>query len=139
MSLATTTYWYALSIIGKLPNELIVKILYEFNGFKHPVVNMLLSRTRVDKWEQLQKLPFCRSIKNLYHQSGMNNDIINMMNTKQTKYFEGNCYSYVHWRDPGCFIPRSNGRLYYLLMYDNEKVDTKSKMYLWKLNRHLSL
>ena len=66
MSFVTTTYWCALSIIVKILYELIVKILYElivkilyeFNGFKHHTVNMLLSRTHVDKWKQLQTLPF---------------------------------------------------------------------------------
>ena len=41
MSSNISLYWDLLSYIGKLPDELIVKILYEYNGLKHPIVNLL--------------------------------------------------------------------------------------------------
>ena len=39
--------WHFLTIIGQLPEELIVKILYEFNGLRHPHVNMLREDTKI--------------------------------------------------------------------------------------------
>ena len=35
MSSTLSLYWNLLDNIGKLPDELIVKILYEYNGLKH--------------------------------------------------------------------------------------------------------
>ena len=41
MSSTLSLYWKLLANIGNLPDELIVKILYENNGLKHPIVKLL--------------------------------------------------------------------------------------------------
>lgn len=35
--------WCLLTIVGNLPEELIVKILYQYSGLRHPIVNILLN------------------------------------------------------------------------------------------------
>ena len=36
-------HWYLLTIVGNLPEELIIKILYHYSGLRHPTVNMLIN------------------------------------------------------------------------------------------------
>jgi hypothetical protein len=66
MSSTLSLSWNLLSTIGDLPDELIVKILFQFNGLQHPIVKLLLTETKKNKWEQLQSLPFSQSIKSHY-------------------------------------------------------------------------
>ena len=54
--------WHLLSIVGGLPEEMIVKILYQYSGLRHPIVNILLKSTKVDEYETLRGLPFSKSI-----------------------------------------------------------------------------
>ena len=58
--------WCLLTIVGNLPEELIVKILYQYSGLRHPIVNMLLNSTKVVEYELLQKLPFSKFIYKIY-------------------------------------------------------------------------
>lgn len=130
--------WHLLSIVGSLPEELILTILYKYNGLRHPIVNMLLKSTKVDEYETLQQLPFSKSIYKFYlNQKKYNNlfgiNIINFINNKQGFYFR-DCRSYIHYNNPGYFIPRQFGRLYYNTL--NEKDIVETKCYVdWKLNR----
>jgi len=130
-----STAWNLLSNVGELPDEIILKILYEFNGLQHPIVKLLFNETKNDEWDRLRKLPFSRSIQNHYYKHGLNNDLITLMNAKQNLYFIYNCSSYIHWKDPGYFIRREHGRLHYNLLNDNLNVNETSYMKLWKLNR----
>ena len=130
--------WHLLSIVGGLPEELIVKILYQYSGLRHPIVNMLLNSTKVDEYEKLQKLPFSKSIYKFYlNQEKYRNlfeiDIINFINNKQCSYFRDS-KSYIHYKNPGYFIPRQFGRLYYNTLNELDAIETK--IYVdWKLNR----
>jgi hypothetical protein len=137
--MSSTLYlcWNLLSTIGNLPDELIVKIIYEFNGFKHPIVKLLFNETKIDEWERLKNLPFSRSIQKYYYKHGLNDNLVMIMNNKQTHYYLHNCTSYIHWNDPGYFIRRDKGRLYYNILNDklNVNVNETSYMNLWKLNR----
>ena len=130
--------WHLLTIVGHLPEELIVKILYQYGGLRHPIVNMLLEHTKVDRFEELQKLPFSQGIYKFYLNQekysalfGLN--IINYINNKQYDYFR-ECTSYINYDNPGYFIPRQFGRLYYNVLNDHESVETKVHVD-WKLNR----
>ena len=130
--------WHLLTIVGQLPEELIIKILYQFSGLSHPIVNMLNEYTKIDRFEELQKLPFSNSIYRFYINQekysalfGLN--IVNYINNKQLSYFR-ECKSYVHYENPGYFIPRQFGRLYYNVLNDNDSVETKVHVD-WKLNR----
>ena len=58
--------WHLLSIVGNLPEELIVKILYHYGGLRHPNVSMLLEYTKNEEYEALQKLPISNSIYKFY-------------------------------------------------------------------------
>tara|TARA_B110000285_G_C14763943_1_gene440832 strand:+ start:23 stop:655 length:633 start_codon:yes stop_codon:yes gene_type:complete len=130
-----STSWNLLSTIGDLPDEIILKILYEFNGLQHPIVKLLFNETKVDEWERLRKLPFSRSIQNHYYKHGLNEALTTLLNDKQNLHFIYNCSSYIHWKDPGYFIRRENGRLHYNLLNDNLTVHYASYMNLWKLDR----
>jgi hypothetical protein len=129
MTSISYTAWNLLATIGYLPDELIVKILYEFNGLQHPIVKLLFNETKMDEWERLRKLPFCRSIQKHYYKYGINDELLNIMNNKQKYYFLHNSTSYLHYTDPGYFIRRENGRLYYKLLNET------SYMNLWNLDR----
>ena len=130
--------WHLLSIVGNLPEELIVKILYQYSGLRHPIVNILLDTTKVNEYEALQKLPFSKSIYKFYlnqekYSTLFEIDIINYINNKQCHYFR-ECTSYFHYNNPGYFIPRQFGRLYYNVLNDQDNVETKIHVD-WKLNR----
>jgi hypothetical protein len=135
MSSTLSICWNLLSTFGDLPDELIVKILYEFTGLQHPIVKLLFNETKNDKYERLIKLPFSRSIQNHYYKYGLNSDLITLLNNKQKLYFIYNCSSYIHYTDPGYFIRRERGRLYYNLLNNNLNVNETSYMNLWTLNR----
>jgi hypothetical protein len=130
--------WHLLIIVGQLPEELIVKILYHYSGLKHPIANILLEHTKVDRFEELQKLPFSSSIYKFYlnqekYKSLFSIDIVNYINNKQCSYFR-ECPSYIHYDNPGYFIPRQFGRLYYNVLNDFDSVETKIHVD-WKLYR----
>jgi hypothetical protein len=141
--------WNLLNVVGGLPDEVILKILYEFHGFRHPIVNILLNSTKVKEYEDLQKIPFSRYIYKFYlnkekYSNLFGIDIINYLNNKQSSYFR-ECISYVHYEDPGYFFPRQFGRLYYNTNTDKYDVETKlnidwnlkkikSKNALWYFN-----
>jgi len=135
MSSTLSLCWSLLYFIGNLPDELIVKILYEFNGLKHPIVNLLYNETKIDKYETVLNLPFSKSVQKLYYKNGVNDNLINIMNNKQL-YYNLHCLtSYINWNDPGYFIHREKGRLYYNVLNENLNVIKTSYMNLWKLNR----
>jgi len=134
-----TLYWNVLRCVGDLPDELIVKILYEFRGLKHPVVTMLLDDTKVTEYEELQKLPISKIIYNFYlhqekYQAQYNYSIIDFINNQQKSYYRVKDDHHTHYNNPGCFFPRQFGRLYYNTLNDNDLVDTKIHVD-WKLNR----
>lgn len=131
--------WHLLSIIGNLPEELIIKILYQYSGLRHPIVNILLEHTKINEYEKLQTLPFSKSIYKFYinqelYNSLFNIDIINYINNKQCSYFR-ECKSYIHYKNPGYFIPRQFGRLYYNVLNEKDNVETKIHVD-WKLNKN---
>ena len=130
--------WDLLSNVGNIPDELIVKILYQYSGLRHPIVNILLGATKVDEYEDLQKLPFSKSIYKFYlnqekYRSLFGIDIINYINNKQCHYFR-DCKSYFHYKNPGYFIPRQFGRLYYNVLNEQDAIETTIHVD-WKLNR----
>jgi len=135
MSSTLSLYWNLLANIGNLPDELIVKILYDYNGLKHPIVNVLFNETKIDKYERLKKLPFSKSIQKLYYKYGLNDNLINIMNHKQTYYKIHSLTSYINWNDPGYFIRREKGRLHYNVLTDSLNVIETSYTNLWKLDR----
>jgi hypothetical protein len=57
------------------------------------------------------------------------------MNNKQKYYFLHNSTSYLHYIDPGLFISRQFGRLYYEILFDNLKVEEFSYKSFTKLKR----
>ena len=124
--------WHSLSIVGKLPNELILKIVYQYGGYRHPIVNILLNSTKKSEFEQLQKLSFGKSIYRFYlnkekYTNLFKINIINFSNNKQKDYHI-NSKSYIHYEDPGYFIPRQFGRLYYTIIHDDKAVITTQQI-----------
>jgi len=137
--MVVTLYWNLLRCVGGLPDELIVKILYEFHGLKHPIVTILLNSTKVDEYEYLQKLPIRKIIYNFYlnqekYQKQYNYNIIDFIDNQQRAYCKlSTSYNMVN-NNPGYFFPRQFGRLYYNTLNDNDLVETKIHVD-WKLNR----
>ena len=116
--------WHLLTIIGHLPEELIVKILYEFHGLKHPHVNMLLESTKIYDYEKLHKLPLRKLVHKYYlnptkYYKVYGKNIIQFIKEslkKESKY----SYPYgICTIDPGYFIPRQFGRLFYEVNNDH--------------------
>ena len=96
-----TLIWNILSNIGNLPDEIVVKILYEFNGMSHPLVAILLHETKIKYYDDLQNLPFSKFIQNHYYNYGYNLELNNIMINKH-KYFKIHNYaSYINFNDPG--------------------------------------
>ena len=125
-----TLIWNILSNIGNLPDEIVVKILYEFNGMSHPLVAILLHETKIKYYDDLQNLPFSKFIQNHYYNYGYNLELNNIMINKH-KYFKIHNYaSYINFNDPGYFIPRQNGRLFYRLIGPCNTINVN-----WNLNR----
>ena len=135
--------WNLLSFNANLPDELIVKILYQYSGLRHPIVNMLLNSTKVVEYELLQKLPFSKFIYKIYinhtkYNNGFNIEIINYIN-KHKIYFKGDPRrSLLRYNNTGYFIPRQFGRLYYNTL--NEKDLVENKIHVdWKLNKRKNI
>ena len=131
--------WHLLTLVGDLPEELIIKILFHFGGLRHPNVSLLLDATRDENCEIMRKLPFSKSIYKFYlnkekYQHLFGIDIVNYSNNKQYEYYRHYKYNknYIHYDDPGCFIPRQFGRLYYTILNDDQTVVT-TKQIKWKL------
>jgi len=135
MSSTLSLCWNLLATIGNLPDELIVKILYEYNGLKHPIVKLLYNETKIDKYERLKNVPFSKNIQKHYYKYGLNDNLIYIMNHKQKYYKLHFLTSYINWNDPGYFIRREKGRLYYNVLNDRLNVIKTSYMNLWKLER----
>ena len=123
--------WHFLTIIGQLPEELIVKILYEFNGLRHPHVNMLHDSTKISEYEILQKLPLSKFVhkyylnpKKYYKVYGKN--IIQFIYDSLEKASKKEYPYGISTIDPGYFIPRQFGRLFYEVNNDHLEVETYS-------------
>ena len=122
--------WGLLAFNAKLPDELIVKILYEFNGLAHPLVSILLNETKIKFFEDLQTLSFSKFVKNHYYKYGYGDSLKDIMLNKY-KYFKIHSNaSYINFNDPGYFIPRQNGRLFYSIYTHCNTVNVN-----WNLNR----
>ena len=118
--------WGLLYFNASLPDELIVKILYEYNGLSHPLVSILFNETKIRYYESLQNIPFSKYVQKHYYKYGYNTSLKDIMLNKH-KYFKiHNNASYINFNDPGYFIPRQNGRLFY-------NIDTMNIN--WNLNR----
>lgn len=121
--------WYMLTIIGRLPEELIVKILYEFNGLRHPHVNMLREATKISEYETLLKLPLSKLVHKYYlnptkYYKVYGKNIIQFIYDSLEKERK-NVYPYgISTIDPGYFIPRQFGRLFYEVNNDHLEVET---------------
>ena len=118
--------WIFLYARCGLPNELIIKILFHFNGISHPIVTILQNETKIKYFEDLQTVPFGKYVQKHYCKNGYDDTLKQIMLNKY-KYFKINNTSYINFNDPGYFIPRHNGRLFYN-MDSNNNVN-------WDLNR----
>jgi hypothetical protein len=134
MSDVRTLLWNLLSFNGNLPDEIIVKILYDFNGLSHPLVSILLNETKINKYERLQTLPIAKQIQKHYYKYGCNNNLIEIMNNKQKFFNINSITTYLNYNDPGYFIPRINGRLFYSIFDENNTIEITPKIN-WSLNR----
>jgi len=126
--------WTYLGDIGNLPDEIIAKILYDFEGLKHPLVSILRYETKIHNYELMQKYPFSKTIHSYYKKYGLNKELLDLTKQKQNNYFKHQTISYCIYDDPGCFIPRQLGKLFYTILGDNDNVE-KNNYVPWNLIR----
>ena len=131
--------WTYLVDIGNLPDEIIAKILYEFEGLKHPLVSILRYETKIHNYELMQQYPFSKTIQSFYNKYGLTKKLLEFTIVKQNNYFKGpppppKTQSYIIYDDPGCFIPRQLGKLFYTILGDNDTVE-KNNYVPWNLIR----
>lgn len=124
--------WTYLYDIGNLPDEIIAKILYEFEGLKHPLVSILRYETKIHNYELMQKYSFSKTIHTYYKKHGLTKKLLDLTKQKQNNYFKGYTQSYILYDDPGCFIPRQFGKLFYTILGDNDSVE-KNNYVSWNL------
>lgn len=134
--MSSTMYlcWNLLTYKGKLPDELILKIAYEFEGIQHPLVKLLFNDTKIDEYERLRRLPFSKTIQRHYYKYGCDDELMTLLINKQKHYFMNNCRSYTMYENPSYFIPRQKGRLYYSVLNDNLPIERFTYVN-FKLNR----
>ena len=135
MSDVLTLLWEFLSFNGNLPDEIILKILYDFNGLSHPLVYILLNDTKINKYEHLQILPIGKKVQKHYYKYGYDKILVEMMNNKQQYFNIINYTSYLNYNNPGYFIPRINGHLFYSICYENNTIEITPQI-KWNINIH---
>lgn len=116
--------------IGNLPDELIVKIIYDYNGMRHPIVTLLLNHTRNDEHEILSSRPYTKNLIRYFNTFGHSDHLTYLILKEQKEYINQNNINYGVYKDIEYFLPRTFGKLYY-----NEK-NEKLTMFVkdWNLN-----
>lgn len=147
-------YWNLLRFKGNLPDEIITIILYHFGGMRHPIVNLLLDKTRINAFEELQQRPFIHNLLLEYKNTGCTEKFQNNLLNEQKNYCNMNSIRHcVIYKDIGYFLPRKPGILYYELkdkfsiplqnwkLHRSKKILNNIKCYCgysyWKVNRFL--
>lgn len=125
-------FWNLLKIKGGLPDELITIILYKYNGLSHPIVNLLLNKTKINVYEELQIRPFIPRLLLEYTQTGYTDSLQNKLINEQKNYSNIHYMRhYIIYRDIGYFIPRIPGKLFYEIKNEHFSIPLKD----WKLHR----
>ena len=132
--------WNLLRFNGRLPDEIIVKILYEFRGLEHPLVKILLDFTKNKAYENYQRSRISKVLEKMYREDGEVSDRI--LRELNSYHGEARGYSlnmYVNYTDPGYYMKRRFGHLCYELVpgkndgYNLNYVQSISRY--WKLYR----
>lgn len=118
--------WTLLRTIGQLPDEIIVKILYEFRGLEHPLVKKLLDSTRNRTYEDYQKLSVNKVLEKIYREDCEVSDrmleALRYHHEKVRGYYQ---MMYINYTDPGYYMKRKFGKLVY-------EIETKSDRRLYR-------
>ena len=125
--------WSLLAIIGRLPDELICKILYDFQGLEHPISLLLNKKTYVNSY--FSNMPYVPRLLTYYRKNGYTKHLQNLLLNSQKEYANKYRLNSIIYQDLGYFIPRNFGKLYYELKNDNLLVEPGMDLKLWKLNR----
>ena len=115
------TLWIILQNTYKLPNELILTIMYNFRGLEHPLSIQLKKHTCVKYYKYLQQSTFGKQIQKLHK---LNKIHLSMLHFT---------------KDYGYFIPRNYNMLYYNRNDENDIVQKGMDIKLWNLNRFYSI
>ena len=155
----TLLIWNLLRFNGQLPDEIIVKILYEFRGLEHPLVKKLLDFTENKSYENYQRSRISKVLEKMYREDGEVSD--RMLKELNSYHGQARGYSlnmYINYTDPGYYMKRRFGKIcyemitksncqlsfYYPDKFNNYNGDYNSNYipYIgryWKLNRSLSI
>jgi hypothetical protein len=115
-----------------LPDEIICKILYEFQGVQHPIVDLLLKKTDVES--VFSKMPYIDDLLKKYKKFGNTLKLTNYFIKKQKDHSNKYNTDDLIYRDIGYILPRPFGRLYHELN-ETKLVEPGMKMDYWELNR----
>ena len=133
MTNSVYTIWNFLAIIGGLPDELICKILYDFQGLEHPISVLLKKKTHLNGY--FSNMPYVPKLLTYYRQHGYTPKLHNLLINSQKEYSNKYGLNSIIYQDLGYFIPRNFGKLYYELKRDNLLVEPGMNLKLWKLDR----
>jgi hypothetical protein len=125
-------------LMGKyIPNELILKIIYHYRCVQHPIVTLLLESTKKLEYENNQKHSLGKQLQKSYEMHGSSSQLQELIDyfykTQLTGYGLRNDYFKIN--DPGYFIKRPFGKLYYNIKEENEPVQKGKKLCQWDLQR----
>tara|TARA_Y100000591_G_C21798131_1_gene680552 strand:+ start:805 stop:1515 length:711 start_codon:yes stop_codon:yes gene_type:complete len=133
------------TLARKLPDELIMIILFKFRAIQHPLVSQLLKRTENKLCEGNCSSDTGRIINTVYESllkenQGKKVDIYEIMK----QHFSSHIYKesndpyfkmYPRLPDYGYYIKRPFGKLNYSIKHDYKNVDTSSNLNLFGLTR----
>lgn len=111
------TLWIILQNKYKLPNELILTIMYKFRGIEHPLSIQLKKHTVVKYYEYLNQSTYGKQIQKLYRLNKLDPNILKIT------------------EDYGYFIPRNYNMLYYNRNDENDIIQKGIDIKLWNLNK----
>ena len=133
------------TLARKLPDELIMIILFKFRAIQHPLVSQLLKRTENKLCEGNRSSDTGQLINSVYEtllkeNQGTKVDIYTLMKEHFSSHiYKDSCDPYLKMYpllpDYGYYIKRPFGKLNYSIKHDYKNVDTSSNLNLFGLTR----
>ena len=120
---------------------MILKIIYHYRGIQHPVVSLLLESSKKLEYENNQKYSLGKQLQKSYEMHGSSPQLQELIDyfykTQLTGYGLRNDYFKIN--DPGYFIKRPFGKLYYNINEENKPIQEGKKLRQWNLRRSINI
>ena len=101
----------------KLPYEIVMIIIYNFLSLQHPISKLLIDKTKNYLYECQMFSNKNIKIQKYYKNNGIDNYLLNL----------------THNQDPGFYIPRKFGKLYYQIIKEKNKIQNGMSLSQWNL------